>query len=328
MEKISIGAAIITKNEEKNIVRCLNSLIEICNQIVVVDTGSSDKTIEIVTPKGVNLFYKKWSNDFSEARNYAIRHLHTDWILSIDADEEIVENNMSAELNNIIQNNGNVGGVSVIINNFLDEDLLTSKKHNYTRIFRNDKRIMFEGKIHEQVATSIKNIGLQIVESNIIINHFGYIGKNIEKEGRNRDLLVEEINKNSEDDFLKYHLAMTDFSIGNKDEAFKLLSELIASNTLSDIQNEEIRIKLGQIFLEKNEFEKAAEILDFKANNIDNEGLRKNILGIAYIYLKDIEKSFEYYYSDEISKSKLVSSESIENGRQLLKMIKTSTISK
>jgi tetratricopeptide (TPR) repeat protein len=231
-------------------------------------------------------------------------------------------------LSNIIQNNRNVGGVSVIINNFLDENLLTSKQHNYTRLFRNDKRIRFEGRIHEQVANSITNIGLNIVDSDIKINHYGYIGKNIAKEERNRDLLVEEINNNIEDDFLKYHLAITDFSIGNKEETFKLLSELIPNNTLSEIQNEEIKIKLGQIFLEKNEFEKVVEILDFKANNIDNEGLRKSILGIAYIYLKNIEKSFEYYYSDEISKSKLVSSESIEKGRTLLKMIKTSTISK
>ena len=74
----TLGAAIIIKNEAKNIQRCIHSIEHICQQIVIVDTGSEDSSPIIATQNGADIYFHLWKNDFSEARNFAIRHLRTD----------------------------------------------------------------------------------------------------------------------------------------------------------------------------------------------------------------------------------------------------------
>jgi glycosyltransferase involved in cell wall biosynthesis len=77
-KNINIGAAIIVKNEANNIKRCLESIKNICKQIVIVDTGSDDTTPIIAANYGADIFFHKWQNDFSDARNFAIGHLYTE----------------------------------------------------------------------------------------------------------------------------------------------------------------------------------------------------------------------------------------------------------
>lgn len=72
---ITLGVAIIAQNEEANLSRCLKSVQNICDQIVVVDTGSADNTPILAAKYGANVFFHKWRNDFSDAKNFAIRHL-------------------------------------------------------------------------------------------------------------------------------------------------------------------------------------------------------------------------------------------------------------
>lgn len=321
----SLGAAIIVRNEEANILNCLNSIKSVCSQIVVVDTGSDDNTTLLASKMGVDLYFHKWKNDFSDARNFAIKHLHTDWIISIDADEELVQKGFASTFEKIISSSNfsshKIGGISVVLNNFLAENLETSKQHRFTRIFRNDKRIKFAGKIHEQVADSIYSAGFEIIDSDIIFNHYGYIGKNIEKKNRNKVLLEEAINQNSDDVFLCYHLATTEFAIGNYDKALELYLKILHSSQLSSTQKEEAKLKIAQIFLNKNEFEQALKILDFTANNIDNEGLRLSILGISYLSLRDFAKAKEIYNNPAIEQSKLVDKTILENSRKIFEII-------
>lgn len=94
-----ISGIIIVKNEEKNIGRCLASIQGLVDEIVVVDTGSTDKTPEIAGRYTNKIFFQKWRDDFAEHKNYAISQSGGGWILSLDADEEI-----SAELNTEIKN--------------------------------------------------------------------------------------------------------------------------------------------------------------------------------------------------------------------------------
>ena len=88
MPKLSV--TIITKNEERNIERCLESVKDIADEIVVVDSGSTDETEAICKKFKVNFFYKDWSG-YAEARNHAATIAQNDWILSLDADEALSE---------------------------------------------------------------------------------------------------------------------------------------------------------------------------------------------------------------------------------------------
>ena len=309
------SAAIITKNEEANIERCIKSIKEICSNIVIVDTGSADKTPILASKLGANVFFHKWNDDFSAARNYALKYVYSDWIISIDADEEIVSESFENEIETIFTSNDmtKIGGISVILNNFLDEKLETSKQHRFTRIFRNNKNIFFQGKIHEQIADSIATSGFAVINSEIIFNHYGYIGKNSQKELRNKELLESSLEQNKNDDFLSYHLAHTEFSIGNFDKAMELFSKFKNSIQLSDLQNEEVRLKIGQILLMRNEYERVIAELDFLAKDVDNEGLRLSILGAANLSLQRFQEAKRIYDAPAVSLSKLVDKNMLQN---------------
>ena len=82
-----ISACMIAKNEEKNIARCINSYKSIVDEIVVIDTGSTDRTIEIAQDLGAVVYNYRWNNDFAAAKNYALSKVNGDWAIVLDADE-------------------------------------------------------------------------------------------------------------------------------------------------------------------------------------------------------------------------------------------------
>lgn len=86
---VTISACMIVKNEEKNLPRCLDSIGNLVDEIVVVDTGSTDRTVQIAESYGARIFHSPWRDDFSFHRNESMEHATGDWILRIDADEEL-----------------------------------------------------------------------------------------------------------------------------------------------------------------------------------------------------------------------------------------------
>ena len=85
---MKLSAVIITFNEEKNIGRCIDSLLPVVDEIIILDSYSKDKTLEIITGKGLNCYQREWT-DYSDAKNFANAKATGDYILSIDADEEL-----------------------------------------------------------------------------------------------------------------------------------------------------------------------------------------------------------------------------------------------
>lgn len=88
MNKI-LSVVILTKNEEKNIVSVINNVKGLADEILVVDSGSTDKTVVLAKKSGAKVIYRAWDNDFSAQRNFAINNVQTDWLLFLDADERI-----------------------------------------------------------------------------------------------------------------------------------------------------------------------------------------------------------------------------------------------
>jgi glycosyltransferase involved in cell wall biosynthesis len=108
MKKIKLSVVILTKNEEKNIIRCLNSL-NFCRQVVIVDDYSEDKTVELIEykkyPFEINIFKRKLDNDFAAARNFGMEKAGGEWILFIDADEEVTKELADEIKETVDQNN-------------------------------------------------------------------------------------------------------------------------------------------------------------------------------------------------------------------------------
>lgn len=321
---ITLAAAIIVKNEAEHLQKCLNSLSGL-SQIVIVDTGSNDNTAQIATRNGCHIIFHKWQNSFADARNIAIRHCWTDWLLAIDADEELVDSEKFLwAINNIEKN---IGGIKVTLNNFLNEELTLAKQHSYTRLFRNDKRFHFEGAIHEQITSRILTNHFDIIDmtNELVINHYGYIGKNSEKEERNRSMLEKMVQEDSNDYFAKYHLANTEHSAGNYAQSEKMFLELLKmKNMFSVEQLENIKIKLSQIWLQQNRYGEIYEILDFESADIDVEGLRKSIVGSAYLMQQKFAEAKMLLLSEEVAASKMVDKKIIENTIKIFELLKKS----
>ena len=85
----TLSIVILTKNEEKNITDVINNVKTLADEIIVVDSGSTDKTVELAKKSGAKVIYRAWDNDFSAQRNFAINNVQTDWLLFLDADERI-----------------------------------------------------------------------------------------------------------------------------------------------------------------------------------------------------------------------------------------------
>lgn len=282
----TIGALILTRNSQANIQATINSVSLFANQIVVIDTGSTDSTVNIALRSGAEVYFFKWVDDFSAARNFAIQHLHTDWVLMIDSDELL-----SSFDNNIFQSiasNLSIGGINFVIENTLTQNgNTTMKSHRYTRLFKNQyPEIKYSGRIHEQIRESIEQIGYQIYESDFKILHLGYDNYSEDKNQRNLHLLESDSSENPEDDWLKFHLAETHFSGGRYKEAENLYKIIFNSEQLSLDQAEISRIRLAQIALNFDDYNNITNLTNFTAHSSQNEALRLYVRGTAFIFMK------------------------------------------
>lgn len=309
--KTKITACLIVKNEEENIEQCLDSIKDYVSQIVVVDTGSNDLTPAIATNNNVDLFFHKWNDNFADARNNSLKYARNEWILIIDADE-VIE---SFEIDESILNNPKIGGLTCTILNNLNEHNDLHSKHTYTRLFRNNPQIRFSGNIHEQIKESILSQNLEIVNSDIIIRHFGYINTSDEKKLRNKELL-EKTDLN--DDFNKMNLADTEFSLEKFDKSKDLYLSVVNSDLLSLEQKEKVKIRLAQISLKQNLIQDVLTYTNFKSTDLDFEGLRKFVLAAAYLESKNIAEAKNLYNSDEVTKSNLVDKDIVNKALEVL----------
>ncbi len=175
-----VTACLMVRNEEKNLERCLGSLSPLVDEIVVVDTGSTDRTIEIARSFGATVQCTEWKNDFSFHRNQAIEMAHGVWVLIVDADEELLPLDFQ-------------DARTQLENASLPEILLVQQMLRYpggkeirvltARMFRKDTGIRFIHPIHEQLNVAD---GRALLSPFVLVHH-GYVTEEglIQKERRN-----------------------------------------------------------------------------------------------------------------------------------------------
>jgi glycosyltransferase involved in cell wall biosynthesis len=166
---IQLSAVVIAKNEEHNIARCLESL-NFTDEIIVIDSGSTDRTIELAREFGAKIHHIEWSG-FGPAKKYAVDRAAGEWILSVDADEEIT-GLLASEIKSTI-NSGNISDGYFIPRrtNFLGRWINHSRWYpDYVlRLFRKEKGQFSEALVHEQVLIAGK-----VGKLTNHIKHFSY----------------------------------------------------------------------------------------------------------------------------------------------------------
>lgn len=205
---MSISLCMIVKDEEEFIEGCLKSVATEVDEIVVVDTGSQDKTKEIATMFGAQVYEMSWPNNFSIARNQSLQYATSDWILVLDADERVSANARQTLDVFIREHSGALGRVE-IRSEVLDREVGFEKvtiSHN-TRFFPRSTSVRFTGRIHEQVI-DVDAERLR-VNTGLVVYHKGYnlpSHKISEKTARNMSLLKEEIQSGSSNGYYWYQL--------------------------------------------------------------------------------------------------------------------------
>ncbi|MDP4173539.1 MAG: glycosyltransferase [Bacteroidota bacterium] len=230
-----ISLSMIVKNEEKYLKQCLDSVKDIVDEIVIVDTGSTDSTLKIANEYGASLYQFEWINDFSAARNYALSKSKGEWILYLDADERIT-NESGKIIHDTIEklNQPALLGLRCLVNS-IDEKNGKPKLMRYTRLFNNSPEIRFHGKVHEQIEDSLISCGYSIVDTDIEIIHVGYnihLGGIKEKASRNLELLLDEYKENKSS-YYAFHLGNTYEILENYENAFRFFNIALEDKNLN-----------------------------------------------------------------------------------------------
>ena len=211
-----VTLCMIVKNEEKFLPQCLASVRDYVDEIVVVDTGSTDRTIEIARSYGAVVVEDPWRNDFSWSRNMSIEHATRRWILFMDADEELAEESRASLL--ALKNApAHLTGIFArIINKTDDYRGSGDVSHHVIRIFPNNERVRFYGPIHEYPALDGTSTTIDAVSSALTIVHHGYVNTIVNERNkgrRNMEILLAATQNDPDNPYHWYNLGTTSYLV-------------------------------------------------------------------------------------------------------------------
>lgn len=267
-----VSAAMIVKNESRCILRCLESIKNAVDEIVIVDTGSSDNTVQLIEEyrkdkKNIRLYFFDWKDDFAAARNFAISKTRGKWKFSIDADEflhpdDVTKVREACKVADFYNLHNIVADIELL--NIKGEEVFDRVTEGVLRIFKGV--FYYEGKIHEQLTNDEMVKGVR-VKMPIRLFHDGYdseVVNTIRKALRNIKLL-EAVIQSEPENYMNYiYFSQTSMIAGNLD---------MALNSINIAE---------KLYFQKNEIDPTAE----NFLNRTKENILNNILHIAEVDLR------------------------------------------
>jgi len=256
-----ITLSMIVKNEEKHLAKCLESVKNVVDEIVLVDTGSTDKTLEIAERYSAKIFHFKWIDDFAAARNFALSHASGDWILYLDADECITEKS-APEIKRLTKQKKREAYKCTVRS--VDDFNHRPSVMTYTRLFANEKNIRFEGKVHEQIEESLRKNNFAIKNSTIEIDHYGYNLSKDElkiKAGRNLLILLNQYEENKSS-YYAFQLGQTYTILNEKENAVSYFTSALKDASLPKEYQSLAYRYLAIEAAEKQNYKSASELIE------------------------------------------------------------------
>ncbi|OPY91262.1 MAG: SPBc2 prophage-derived glycosyltransferase SunS [Syntrophus sp. PtaU1.Bin208] len=244
--KSTLSLCMIVKNEEKYLAKCLKSVRDVVDEMIVVDTGSTDKTADIGRVFGAKIFDFPWTGDFSAARNFSLAQATGDWILVLDADE-VISSRDFAELETLIQRSSSSPAAYLIMTrNYLDNSGIIGWTQNVgqypeeagggwiasakVRLFKRRGDIVFSNPVHELVEDSLQKAGIPILKSHIIVHHYGKLDTERDVLKSQAYYLLGKMKYDSDPKNMKYiyELAKQAQELRKYEEAVQLWLELLS----------------------------------------------------------------------------------------------------
>ncbi|MCL2227999.1 MAG: glycosyltransferase [Oscillospiraceae bacterium] len=261
----SISLCMIVKNEERFLARALEGAKAVLGfeDMVVIDTGSTDKTRDIALAAGASVFDFTWVDDFSAARNFAADMAKNDWIFVLDADEEVVEAELS-ELGAFIEDAYAIGAVTAL-------ELSNQECHPATKLY-NRRHFRFEGRIHEQLASSSEAVRRPPIGAvPVVVHHYGYLPEVVESKGkneRNESMLKKQLENAPDDAYVLYQLGKCYYANADLQQACFYFDKALAAfskDAGADFRYGYIYSAVecyGYALINTDQFEKAMELVE------------------------------------------------------------------
>ena len=215
----------IVKNEEDKLTKCLSSISSCVDETIIVDTGSTDKTVSIAKGLGARVINTQWDNDFSKARNLSLEHATGDWIIWMDGDDILSKESISKvlELKRTAPDRAYIFNVTCLQGEKIEGNTIP-----HIRMFPNKKGLFFNNRIHECITTSLLEKGIPTERVDVKIFHTGYGIRDAEKLSRNAKLVELELRDNPASPRFNYYHACSLIGLGRAQAAIPYLKETIS----------------------------------------------------------------------------------------------------
>lgn len=193
----TLSACMIIKNGEEGLKKLLPEIKNSVDEIIVVDTGSTDNSKQVALDNGAKVYDFEWCNDFAKARNISLQKSTSQYNIFLD-DDDIIKRIDIFIIKEHLKKMPNTA-VYIRLKDHINEVEFTESMQ--LRVFPNDKRLFFKGAIHEQITQSIEEAGIKYSHCNATVEHFGYKSPEevFEKLKRNFNALQEQIKENPDD---------------------------------------------------------------------------------------------------------------------------------
>ena len=250
----SLSVCMIAKNEETNLPRCLASLLPLADEIIVVDTGSNDRTRDVAGIFGAKVFDFPWNGDFSAARNASLAHASCRWILVMDADEVLSPLDHEKLRKQLSEKAATPNALAIVSRNYMlqvNREKWQANDGRYpleeaaggwvpstkVRIFPNGKGIIFENPIHEIVEPSLERTGIPVTDSDIPVHHYGFLDEEriTAKKLSYYELGIKKLAGKEHDLKALYELAVQAGELARHKEAAELWEKALALNPAMEV---------------------------------------------------------------------------------------------
>ncbi len=255
----------IVKNEQENLSRCLESVKEIVDEMIIVDTGSTDDTVRIAESFGAKVYSYQWKDDFSDARNQSLKHASCDWILLMDGDDEL-DKSSQREVLELVEKNEAEAYFFKTVSYIGDKPGLDVLNNLNLRLMKNGKGYFFSNPIHEQIYSNIMRItpNAKIVNLDIKVYHYGYLNKNIkgqDKRKRNIRILEKELEHSPGYGFSLFNLGNEYYASGSYLKALECYEQSYAKFDAAQGFSSKLIIKMVNCLINCRKYERALELV-------------------------------------------------------------------
>jgi tetratricopeptide (TPR) repeat protein len=211
-----LSATLIVRDEAAVLAACLASLEPVVDEIIVVDTGSTDRTADIAARHGARVFQFAWNDDFSAARNFAIEQASCPWLLYIDADERL-RGGDRATLTAMLDK---PDAVAATVRFYVRSGFTAYREY---RLYRNDPRLRFAGVVHESMMPAVRRLvceeNARTLDCDLTIDHVGYDGPQTHKSERYLRLLARATRRDPARVYLWWHMGSIHHELGRTEQA-------------------------------------------------------------------------------------------------------------